>query len=708
MKLIFAPSRAALLGAAALAPFLLASCKRPAATPGVRAEPSTQTTSEPAGQKPPPSGALPSAIVDNPAYPLLKSGSLSLVSEGKAHSAIILSSEVDEGVRADVRYFASLVEKATGAALRIVNGEEEPSLDQHLIRIFIGNSPQAASLGLRAEDLPEEGYRIVTCENALFILGDPREPRVHLKSPATVSRPTFWALKELLEQGLGVRWLWPGDLGTYVPRSPQFAVAAMERSYQPRLNTRILRMTIPKSMRGPLSSADKSIDEQLCREAVRWADVHECGVRGTVDFEHAFEKWWERYSKDHPDYFAELPPGYEHPFPSAGFVKLRLSNPKVIEQIAAEHREAGSPDYWNLSPNDGSGFDVSPETLAWDIPQGQNLEDIVKARGNLTARYIKFWNLVYERLKQQNPQVTIGTYAYSSYRMPPPPERPLTAKAAIQFVDGLEAYEGWDGWAAQGVDLYLRPNWWYQGAAAPYLSLNATSNFLKHAFEHRMRGIEMDSILGYWAAQGPNYYLVARMMTRPDLSKDAIVNEYTSAFGAGAAKIRQYIAYWERLADRYCYPINAGGAPKGHSEFMKLVAEKKLPNSVLNGSTYALPLLYPESVVTPAEVYLTEAEKLIGTNDPEALQRVAFLRRGLENLRITRSQVEAGQRLKRERTKENLKAFLDGEKEFMKAREELSRDHTNWGALTTRYEKKYGILMGEEALKRNHINLDGM
>ncbi len=611
-------------------------------------------------------------------------------------------------MRDDVDYFIRLVEKATGAALRIVSEEEEATLDQNVIRIFIGNTPQANSIGLRAEDLPEEGYRIVTCENALFILGDIREPRVHRKSPATVSHPTFWALKDLLEEGLGVRWLWPGELGTYVPKSPHFLVEAMDRSYQPNLEIRILRMSIPKDLSGPISSTDPVIDRQLAGEAVRWANAHQCGSRGSVDFEHAFEKWWERYSATHPDYFAELPPGYEQPFPSPTFAKLRLANPKVIDQIAAEYEAAGSPDYWNLSPNDGGGFDVSAETRAWDVPQGQDSEDIIRARANLTARYVRFWNLIYERLKEQNPNVVIGTYAYSSYRTPPAADRPLTARAAIQFVDGLDAFEGWDGWAAQGVDLYLRPNWWYQGAAAPYLSLDATSQFLRHASESRMRGIEMDSILGYWAAQGPNYYLVARMMTRPDLSKEAILSEYTSAFGAGASKIRQYIAYWERLSARYLYPINAGGPPKGPSEFMKLVAEKKLPNSILNGSTYALPYLYPESVLAPAESYLTEAEALIGSGDPEALQRVAFLRRGLENLRITRKQVEAGQRLKRSRTQENLNAFLKGEEEMMSAREALSRDHANWGALTTRYERKYGILVGKSALERHRINLDGM
>ena len=322
---------------------------------------------------------------------------------------------------------------------------------------------------------------------------------------------------------------------------------------------------------------------------------------------------------------------------------------------------------------------------------------------------MKFWNLLYDRLKQINPDVTLITYAYSSYRNAPSPERPLTAKAVIQFVDGLDGFENWKGWSAMGVDLFLRPNWWHQGADAPYLSLDQSAEFIKFAWNNRMRGLDMDSILGYWATQGPNYYLVARLMTQPELTKDEILAEYTSAFGDGAPKIREYLDYWQKISNEYNYAINAAGSEvKKNSKFQDLVNAKKIPGSILNGSKYALPYLYTDEVLAPGLALLDEAEALIGTGDEEATQRVAFLRKGIESLKATRAQVILGQELKKAPTQERVTAFEEGDRKLTAIREALSIDHVIWGESAKVYEGRYQILLRPSALEFNQINLDGM
>jgi len=478
--------------------------------------------------------------------------------------------------------------------------------------------------------------------------------------------------------------------------------------YQPRLEERTLRLMLSRKRR--FASKNSEVDQKLRAEAIRWSEVHQAGKRGVVVFGHNFGDWWAKYSKDHPDYFAELPAGLSQPYPKPGAIKLRLANPKVIDQIVEEYKEAGSPDYWNVCPNDGSGFDISRETREWDIPRNQNPADIVSSRANLTARYVKFWNLTYERLKEINPNVTLVVYAYSAYRFPPPPERPLKARAVIQLVEGVEAFKSWQEWARHGEAIYLRPNWWHQGADAPYLTLNQTAKYIKFAFENKMRGIDMDSVLGYWGTQGLNYYLVARLVVKPELSKEEIVDEYASAFGKGAPKIKEYIAYWERLTERYFYPINAGDVARPTSEFQKLVAAKKIPGSILNGSKYALPFLYNENILRPAERFLDEAEKLIGSGneDEESLQRVAFLRKGLDSLRATRGQIELGQIVKKSPTAKNIARMIEGDKELEDLRETFSREHVMWGESTRVYEERYKLLMRESALEHHEINLDGM
>ena len=573
--------------------------------------------------------------------------------------------------------------------------------------VGVGPSPRALEAGLDPKALKPETYRILAKDNAVFFVGELDHCKEIHGNPGIASNPTRWALNHVLEKQVGVRWLWPGDLGTYVPKHTDIAIPATDLTYQPKLEQRSLRMLMSRKTKH--ASQNPAVEKKVRKETVDWAENHLNGNRAPFTFGHNFGHWWEKYSKDHPDYFAELRPGFTQPFPKPGAVKLRLSNPAVIDQIVKEYEEAGRPAYWNLCPNDGSGFDISEATRAWDVPQDQSVVDIMSARGNLTARYVKFWNLIYERLKELNPDVTIVTYAYSSYRNAPSPDRPLKAKAVLQIVDGVEAYKNWEGWSSMGVDLFLRPNWWHQGADAPYLTYEKTAKFLKFGFNNRMLGLDMDSVLGYWATQGINYYLVARLMTQPELTTEEILGEYTSAFGAGAPKIREYLDYWHTLALEYNYAINAAGSEVlQKSRWEQLVKAGKISGSILNGSKYVLPYLYGEDVLAPAIVKLDEAEALIGKSDEEALLRVAFLRKGLDALRATRAQVILGQKLKENPTPELLEEFKKGAIALDQYRESITEEHVVWGEATKRYEGRYHILLRPEALEFNKINLDGM
>lgn len=652
------------------------------------------------------SGALLSLGGCQRATPQSQASDISLVRQGHAVAVIVLDPQADESTKDAVRRFAETVKRATGATLPVVKPEEEANAENSLTRIFIGDSPRAAREGLDSRSLPPETWRILAKDTNIFVIGAADGSAIP-SNPGVVSRPVLWALNHILEEQLGVRWLWPGELGTYVPKHHDLAVPRGDLTHQPGLEFRNLRLLVRKDKR--FASADPRRDQKIKHEAIEWAENHVSGSRSEVTFGHAFGQWWQKYSLDHPDYFAELPAPHQQPFPSPGHVKLRLSNPAVIEQIAKEYEGAGSPRYWNVCPNDGTGFDVSAATREWDIPPNQNIQEIFSGRGHLTARYVEFWNRLYKRLRQINPDVVLTTYAYSAYRDAPPAERPLTARAVVQIVDGMNAFENWKGWAAQAEGLFLRPNWWHQGADAPYLPMKPTHDFLRFAWEHRMRGLDMDSVLGYWATQGPNYYLAARQMARPEITLEEVLDEYVSAFGKGAPKIREYLEYWQKLTLEYNYPLNAvGGVVPANSRYQALVRAGKVSQSILNGSKQALPYLYPDEVLAPAIGMLGEAEALIGQSDPEALRRVEFLRKGLDSLKATREQIRLGQKLKSSPSRELLDEFTKGAAALEAQRENLAAEHVIWAQAAKTYEEYYRILIRPDALKANEINLDGM
>src|SRR5690606_6491202 len=132
----------------------------------------------------------------------------------------------------------------------------------------------------------------------------------------------------------------------------------------------------------------------------------------------------------------------------------------------------------------------------------------------------------------------------------------------LQVVDSYtdEARDNWNKWYEAGAKLQLRPNWWHTGAAAPHLPLHKAGEFFRFTRDHAMIGFDFDSIMGHWGTQGANYYLIARLAARPDLSVDEVLAEYASAFGAAAPAILDYLRYWEAFTDRAAYNVSAGGS----------------------------------------------------------------------------------------------------------------------------------------------------
>ncbi len=622
---------------------------------------------------------------------------VSLVREGQAVGTIVIPEFADDEVANAVEVFVHTVKRSTGATIPVVFGPAADQLPKDRPRLYVGSLPQMKEAGMEEEAMEPESYRFVTRGNAAYLLGKP-VPKSDQTREVVASCPTLWGLNKVLEEELGVRWLWPGELGTYVPRKSELAIPVTDASYQPRLMIRRLRMPV------------KAAPDQVREEAWQWARNHQQGRREGYYFREAFVEWWDKYGLEHPDLFAELPDGRRQPYPKPRWVKLRLANPKVLDFIEKEYREAGAPKYWSICPNDGAGFDVSDITRAWDIPKQQALSDIAYARGaNLTARYVRFWNLVYERLKEINPEVVLSTYAYSNYRYPPPKERPLTAKAIISIVDDLDAYDAWKGWSQYAYGMHLRPNWWHQGADAPYIPYRKTAKYLKFATENGMMGFDMDSLIGYWGTQGFNYYLVARLLTRPELSVEELMEEYASAFGAGAPKIREYLAYWEKYSEEVNSPINAGGAIRNvSSKYDDLVRAGKIPLSILAGAKYALPHLYTDRMLKPAFALLDEAQAAIGDSDPEATRRVAFLRRGLAQLQATRDQIALGESLKAKPDRKVYERFRTGAEALETLRDELTLEHVVWGDAQRRHENRYRVRIRPENFEAGEINLDGL
>ncbi len=565
--------------------------------------------------------------------------SLYLFRDGEAKAVIVVQeafadTNIEVAVVEAMEEFQYFVERATGKQLPVTTAEQTTNIPEEHLRVVIGPGALTESLGVDVSSFSEETWHIEEIDNHLVLTG---------RTPEAVR----WSVHRFVDRFMGVRWLWPGEIGTYVPMSNTVSFPSGTRiTDQPPLQWRNLSMRPPSDLRGEIS-------EWMMRHMMG-------GDRSNLRVGHSFGGWWNRYGEEHPDLFADnrgMFPYRTHSVTGRRLserMELCVSNPKVDEFIIREWQEAGKPDHWNIGNNDIHGRHcLCDNCLAMDEPPGQPLDHIWYSHAdrvapNLTARYVKFWVRLLEKMREIHPDVTLGAYAYSDYHFGPSFDIDLEGMV-ISFVGAYWEYEDWMAWERTGARMILRPNWWHTGEVAPHMPLREQGNFFRLAYENGMLAFNFDSIMGYWGAQGPLYYLIARLGIQPDRPVDEIITEYAGAFGPAKPAILKYLNYWDEKAEKAVYGIHGGPGIINPQPglYEQVVIEHGLDalRSVHQNSWLVLPYLYPEEVTKEAGIILDRADKLVANSDggdEYVHHRIQFLRDGLRYLEATREVFRLG------------------------------------------------------------------
>jgi len=562
---------------------------------------------------------------------------LDVVRDGRPVAMIVLPDKPSPTERLAAEELQGHVKLISGAELPIRSDATQGP------RVLIGRA--AAEVGVAVNNLELEHYRIRTGPNWLAIAG--RDGVWHPKAkedPFDVARTctgTLFGVYRLLDDELGVRWIWPGESGTVVPSRKTIRVGDLDVTGGPELIQRQMR-----SPRSQIRRRDKFIEfdgvtlrpqeevEYWAREEVLWLRRHRIGRRKQFGFGHAFGSWWSKYSKSHPEYFATLPDGKKQR--GGKNVKLCVSNPAVIDQLIEDWKMAGAGEMVRACPNDGRSYCVCPKCRAMDLPVKTTPETVDASV--LTYRYVRWWNRIAERVEAINPKAWVCGYAYSNYRTPPQGVK-LRPNIILGYTAGIssmprggsyDVYEDWKGWSEAGASLFFRPNWFHAGHLWPYLPLHQAGEFFQFARSHGMQGTDFDSILGHWSTQGAYYYLMARLHVRPQKTVAQALDEYVSAFGSAAPEVRAYLKYWEDFT-------------LGYRERFKAIQEKYGRKIGAGRRVYiqAMPYLFTEDVMEPAHQLLDRAAGKVANDPPKVRARVEFLRLGLEHVRKTTAAVKA-------------------------------------------------------------------
>lgn len=585
---------------------------------------------------------------------------VTLVQDSRARSVIVLADEPTPAATTAAAELQAYLQKISGATVPI-GAESRTSLPAGASLILVGDSKRAAELGLTSADLGLESISIRATDNTLAILGrDARPDGVEL-------RGTEWAAYVFLEKYLGVRWLWPGELGEVVPRQSTIELPDIDYAYTPPLRQRKIRnyRNLDRIQRG-LDKLGFSREDFLKKHADSgpWFARHRIGGSMRLSYGHAYGSWWDEYGTEHPEWFALQPDGTRDQSGVGNRARLCVSNEGLIAEAArraCEQLEADEQrDSVSISPNDGgrTTFCMCDGCKAWDVPEAEKVQ-IRRPDGtyleypSLSDRYVTFYARVADIVAKRCPGRFLGAYAYSVYRTPPVRAK-LPPNLIIGFVgfDYLnddsrdKAREWWAGWAKAAHKLFLRPNLLHRGKGFPVLFPHKLAKDLRYCASTGMIVTDFDSCVHHWATNGLNYYVLARLLWDPRANVDKIIADYCRAgFGRAAPPVKRYFAKLERLTS-------------------KLAATRTYQGRKVNH--YVLAELYSDRVLEELGDLLDRAEQLAEGDDPRVAERIQFLRVGLDFTRVNRDAILAQHAAKVGKLAEKaaLQAALDAREAF--------------------------------------------
>jgi hypothetical protein len=577
---------------------------------------------------------------------------VTFVKEGKAEAVVALADKPSETARYAAEELVKHVRLATGITLKI---ESESNVSEQVhTRIYVGETEAARRYGIDVASLPREAFLMRSVGNDLFIVG--KEDSGNPLDEGNPNVGTLFGIYDFLEEYVGVCWLWPGKLGTYVPQTNTIEILSVNRLEAPALQFRKMRWHIIGRIAngGKLEPADELLGFS---QEVAQSYGKEVGILfrrhrlGGMDIKpptgHETSNWWKLYGKVHPEWFALCKDGTRgNPDPRKGDdseVSFCVTNEELQDFIVKQ---------WDgkstivLGPIDHVGRCNCDKCRAWDSPQPVNPPWFARLMysnppkddvfyGQTSDRYARFWKVIREKALKRNPNVQIScSFLYENEFTAPVTGIKLDKNYFGEFVQWrdphlryfpmpVQAYdwmkEQWLGWKKTGIRMSYRPNYMHDGYVLPYFDSWQSGDFFKFARKNGMEGAEFDSYTGQWAVQGLRLYMHMRLLSNPDLGIRTIRDEYFSAFGPAAKSVEHYCDYWEDYA------------VKNVLNFINLLSMRRYANYPLEAQK-----AFPLEVFEPAKAMLKQAmAEAKSSKLPEFAERVNFLLVGLQHAELT-------------------------------------------------------------------------
>lgn len=528
--------------------------------------------------------ATPPVLVFLLAFTLLPAEALAepmLIDNGQPRAEIILADKPARAADFAARELQTYLKRMSGATLPVVT---QPTAEVPL-RIYVGQSQAAAQVGVTAEGLGRDAFRIVSGPNWLALVGNdvefvPREPWARHHGQWLRETKIAWEklagypwrnpiasriYKDYNKQldiwsydhrgslnavyaflrGLGVRWYMPGELGEIVPKTRDLALPDIDRTVRPAFEIRSVS-------RPRLNSSD--FDDALWYLRIgandQYGILHH-GLRNLT--EHPDQR------AAHPEYFVQLAGGKRDN--QSETANACLSSEGLFRETVAFARLMF--DHYGVSVVSVMPHDGFTHCQCDDCRDQATLD---RGPSGRSSDYVwRFVVRVANELAKTHPDKRVFCGAYSSYRLPPRTIDKLPDNVLVQVTNGRPIRELDD--AIHQYTAELRAQWLAKTDNPLSLTLNYTPFTNRGAYRPQYwphviaRGIRdcHDHVWreDVWLSSGKgglhhpgvahlNPYVISRFWWNPDQDVDALLEEYYRLFyGPAAGEMGAFIEFCE-------------------------------------------------------------------------------------------------------------------------------------------------------------------
>ncbi|MBR2373582.1 MAG: DUF4838 domain-containing protein, partial [Lentisphaeria bacterium] len=558
---------------------------------------------------------------------------LSLGSNGKALCEVVAPGNRTTAFAA--KELAAFLSRITGAKVPVVRKASGK------VTAFILGAPGAKAVKFDLKKLDRDGYIIKTAGRNIIIAGNDDPKGNPLRTAGFFERGTLNGVYEFLERFCGVRFYFPGEMGTVVPLNKDLSVPGIDIVDRPDNQHRQTYCVGIKSLgNGKLNYYDDSIAssvQRLSKLRLRESTLNLPNCHGLAELGLV-----QRFAKSNPEFFALKENGKRHDgsvvtrasdepgqlcFSSEGLKEVIFQDAKAfLSGKSAKERGILMPDgkyYWKSSRHSLPFFNIMPNDSHYPCRCAKCKGAYDNGNQSSSNLIWKFKTDIARRLQQEKIPGYCTMMAYADYRDIPGCNIPSNVIVMLALTGPWnelnpaqqKSYKLLADWNRKlNAKTYL---WTYTTKCGnligdiPGFTPKAVGSFFKKVHKYSF-GSFLESETDFWLFNFMNYYVFSKVMWNNDTDVDAVIAEHLKLmYGPAAPQMKEF---YETLERHWLKDI------------MSNIRETNVgPQAVLPSQFDIWTKIYGPAEINRVNKLFDDAEKA-AAKDKKSLARVKFMR----------------------------------------------------------------------------------